>query len=79
MKITVLYFAKLKSVKGLSSETVETQASTIGDLYDELGLSESGGMPKTQVKAALNEAFCDYGKPIREGDTIAFMPPMSGG
>lgn len=79
MKVTVLYFAKLRSIKGVSSESVETRCDTVGDLYRELGLAGDEGLPMSQVKPAVNEAFCEYETPISEGDTIAFMPPMSGG
>ena len=79
MKINVLYFARLKSLKGISSETVETDCQTIDELYQQLGLDKLEGLSKEQVKPAVNEAFCDYAAALKDEDTVAFMPPMSGG
>lgn len=79
MKVTVLYFARLKSLKGTSSETIESDCRTIDELYQHLGLDELDGMSREQLKPAVNEAFCKYSTTIEDGDTVAFMPPMSGG
>jgi len=79
MKVTVLYFAQLKQRRGLSEESLLTDAGTIASLYDSLDEAHSFSMPLKQVKAARNDAFCDPNSPIHDGDTIAFMPPMSGG
>ncbi|MEX0324952.1 MAG: MoaD/ThiS family protein [Puniceicoccaceae bacterium] len=79
MKITVLYFAKLKAVRGVSQETFDTPCQTIRELYESLGLNGASGMPHSQVKPAVNESFCGFDTELNEGDVVAFMPPMSGG
>lgn len=79
MKVTILYFAKLKAIRGLSVEEVDTGCRTVGELYASIGLDGPVGMPRDQVKPAINEVFCDYNRELKEGDVIAFMPPMSGG
>ena len=79
MKITVLYFARLKAERGAPKEEVETRCRTVGELYDSLGLGGPAGMPRDQVKPAVNEKFCTFETELNDGDVVAFMPPMSGG
>jgi molybdopterin synthase sulfur carrier subunit len=79
MKINVLYFAQLKQRRGCADESVETSAATVADLYHSLNEQHGLAMQLDQLKAARNEAICAVDTPLQEGDTIAFMPPMSGG
>ena len=79
MKIEVLYFARLRDLKGRSSESVETDCRTVGDLFESLGIGDFQGVDRTQVKPAINENFCSYEATLSEGDVVAFMPPMAGG
>ena len=79
MKVNVLYFAQLKQRRGCATESVETAATTIAGLYESLDEQHGLDVPLSQLKAARNEAFCPVDTPLEEGDTVAFMPPMSGG
>ena len=79
MKIEVLYFARLRDLKGRASESVESDCRTVGDLYEMLGLGDLEGVIRAQVKPAVNENFCSYEAILSDGDVVAFMPPMAGG
>jgi len=79
MNITVLYFAQLKQNRGLAEESLATEAGTVGELYQLLAREHSLGLPLGQIRTARNEVFCKADSPLVEGDTVAFMPPMSGG
>ena len=79
MRINVLYFAQLKQSRGLAEESVETEAATVGALYQAIAEQHSLDLPIGQIRIARNEAFCPPDTPIEDGDTVAFMPPMSGG
>jgi len=77
--VTVQYFAILREQRGLSSETVDTQAETAGALYEELrarhGFTLSGGLVRTSVNLNL----CPPGTRLSEGDDVVFIPPVAGG
>ena len=79
MTITILYFAQLKQSRGLAEESLDTETATVGALYRTLAEQHSLNLPLGQIRIARNEAFCPPDTPIEDGDTIAFMPPMSGG
>jgi len=79
MKIKVLYFAQLKQSRGQSEDTLETDAATVGELYRTLAEMHHLGLPLEQIRTARNEVFCPATAPLQDGDTVAFMPPMSGG
>lgn len=79
MKISILYFARLKSERGLSFEELETECQTIGELYGSLSKEHGLETPSSHVKVAVNDEFCSPDTRLRDGVTVAFMPPMAGG
>jgi molybdopterin converting factor subunit 1 len=79
MKISILYFAKLKSERGLSYEELEIDCRTVGELYTQLSKEHGLETPSSHVKTAVNDEFCDPETQLKNGDTVAFMPPMAGG
>lgn len=83
MKVTVKYFASIREALGCASEVRETQASTLGALRDELLLqgdayAESLSRGKA-VRLALNQLLSDETAGLKEGDEVAFFPPVTGG
>jgi sulfur-carrier protein len=85
MKIQVRYFASLREALGNSQEThaLPAEVSTVGGLRawlitkgqphaDALALSKA-------VRAALNQLMCDDTTSLKEGDEVAFFPPVTGG
>jgi molybdopterin synthase sulfur carrier subunit len=83
MKITVKYFASIRETIGQGSETLDTQASTLGALRDELiSLSEPHAQSLARGKTlrmALNQVMADETATLVEGAEIAFFPPVTGG
>lgn len=79
MKVHVLYFAQLRQQSGTGEESIETSAETVRELFQEVGQRHSLTLSARHIKAARNEAFCSMETALAENDTIAFMPPMSGG
>jgi molybdopterin synthase sulfur carrier subunit len=72
VKVTVKYFASIREALGQGSETLETSASSVAALRDEL-IARGG------VGAALNQAMSDEGAALAEGCEVAFFPPVTGG
>ena len=80
MNITVLYFASLadKSNKGSEPLTLETGTS-LTELYDSLQNRYQFRQQPTELRVAINDEFASWDEAIKDGDTIAFIPPVAGG
>lgn len=83
--ITLLYFAQLREALGIASEQVELPADirTVGQLTDWLrqrgGSWEEELSPNRPVRAAANQEMANADTPVKDGDEIAFFPPVTGG
>lgn len=77
--ITVLWFAQLRDRRGQEREQVASDAATVRSLYD--GLAERHGLPRPPrgVMVAVNDDLAHWDAALHEGDTVAFLPPVSGG
>lgn len=74
----VLFFAHLRDVVGEESLALNAAGKTVSDLKIEL--TAIYNLPKMEtVMTAINEEFASNDEVIREGDVIAFIPPVSGG
>lgn len=83
MKVSVRYFASIREALGTSSEALETHASTLAQLRDEL-MQRSGaaGMALARgraVRMALNQVMSDESAALTDGCEVAFFPPVTGG
>jgi molybdopterin synthase sulfur carrier subunit len=78
-RVTVLYFASLRDAAGMGSELVETSASDLRGLYDELQTRHQLPFPARQLRVAVNGEFAQWADAPRDGNEIAFIPPVSGG
>lgn len=79
MTIHVSYFAILREQRGLSRETLATPAATPAALYEELRARHGFSLPGERVRAAVNDEFVASTTPLREGDSVVFIPPVAGG
>ena len=83
MKLSVRYFASLRELIGVGSESIETRAATLGGLRDELiarggAYSEALGRERV-VRAALNQTMSDESAALVDGAEVGFFPPVTGG
>jgi molybdopterin synthase sulfur carrier subunit len=81
MSIRVLFFASLADITGIRETTVDAAAATdVMSVFDgfakEFPLLENY---RSSVLFALNSEFARAGSPVRDGDELAFFPPVSGG
>lgn len=83
MQITVRYFASIREALGTGSETVQTQAATLGALRDELlarGAAHAEELARHRaVRTALNQVMADETSALTDGAEVAFFPPVTGG
>ncbi len=83
MQITVRYFAFIREALGTGSETVQTQAATLGALRDELlarGGTHAEALARHRaVRTALNQVMADETSALSDGAEVAFFPPVTGG
>ncbi len=82
MKITVLLFATLKDLAGQSrltlqllpgAATVDTVRRALVALHPQMEANLASAI------AAVNEEYAFAQDPIKDGDEVAFFPPVSGG
>ena len=85
MKLSVLYFARLRDAIGRAREDVEVPVSvtTVGELRVWLG---QRGLPWSRafvevrpIRAAMDQAMAGDATRLREGAEVAFFPPVTGG
>ena len=81
--VQVRLFAALREQAGWSARDVALQGGVATPLtiWEALGL---GADPVAQarpmgVRVAINQQFAGWDTPLRDGDELAFLPPISGG
>jgi molybdopterin synthase sulfur carrier subunit len=83
MNLRVKYFASIREAVGQGSETLQTGATTLAALRDELiarGEPYAGALARGKaVRMALDQAMCEESAPLRDGAEVAFFPPVTGG
>lgn len=83
MALTILYFGKLADAAGRAEETVDLPASITDSealrhwLDQRLGCD--GALAAPTVRIAVNDEIVAGPAPVRDGDEVAFMPPVGGG
>lgn len=75
--IQVRYFAVLRERMGRDGEQLETaQAATVAEVWG----CVSGGAPlPANTLCAINLEYADPAAAVRDGDEVAFFPPVTGG
>jgi molybdopterin-guanine dinucleotide biosynthesis protein A len=76
---SIQYFGLLAERRGLAEETIITASDTPAAIYQEINTRQPLGMAMKDLRAVVNDEFASWDQPLRDGDRIAFLPPMSGG
>lgn len=77
--IHLQYFAILKDKRGEARETLQTEATTAAQLYEELKSRYHFPLSTERLRVAINEEFSDMETPLQENDEIVYIPPVAGG
>lgn len=76
--IEVLLFAQLQEDAGTDKITVDIVGTTVREMREKLA-ADYGLQQINEAMIAINEAYALDEDTIREGDTVAIIPPVSGG
>lgn len=78
-QITLQYFAVFQDQAGRDQETITTAAPTPLSLYEELRERYAFPLFHRVLRVAINDEFSRWDAPLRDCDTVVFLPPVSGG
>ncbi|KZE77779.1 molybdopterin converting factor subunit 1 [Paenibacillus polymyxa] len=76
--IKLYYFAGLREVTGKSEEMADLAGQTVEELCSWI-TDKYRDMPIESIRVALNEEYALPTDVLQDGDTAAFIPPVSGG
>lgn len=77
MAIRVLYFASLRDAMGRPEDILDAhQGATVADIWERVG-GQPGDLAK--LLCAVNMEYAALDAPVRDGDEVAFFPPVTGG
>jgi molybdopterin synthase sulfur carrier subunit len=81
MSIRVLFFASLADIAGVRERRLESaEVTDVISVFNKFA-AEFPAMEahRSSILFALNSEFTRLDAPVRDGDEIAFLPPVSGG
>ncbi|MEC7875532.1 MAG: molybdopterin converting factor subunit 1 [Pseudomonadota bacterium] len=78
MQVTIKYFASLRELMGESSRIINIdEKSSVDDIWQLL--KDSKQVEFDNVMATVNMEYVKNDKELKEGDEVAFFPPVTGG
>lgn len=81
MKIQVLFFGMVKEITGQPDSVVEfDDGATVEAAFEHFAARFPALRPMSRsLVLAVNQQFVPRAHPLKDGDEVAFMPPVSGG
>jgi molybdopterin converting factor subunit 1 len=79
MNYQLLYFASLADRAGCAGEAVQSVATDLSALYEELRIRHGFAMEAGRLRVAVNGRIVDWSHALADSDEVVFLPPVSGG
>jgi molybdopterin synthase sulfur carrier subunit len=81
IRVKALFFGRLKEIIGHAEESLEiSDAASIEQLFAHFAARNPNlAKFRSSLVASCNQEFAAWNTPLRSGDEIAFLPPVSGG
>ncbi len=83
IQVSIKYFASVREALGSSGEQLQTSATSVAQLRDEL-IWRGGAYAQTlargqTLRIALNHTMTEENEALTDGCEVAFFPPVTGG
>ena len=81
MSIRVLFFASIADIVGMRETSIDgAEFKDVKSIFDKFAQEKPAlESYRSSILCALNSEFARPGSPVRDGDEVAFFPPVSGG
>ncbi len=80
MKVTIKLFAVYRDILGKPELAMEVKVgTTVSDLFDQMLHDKAEAALRESTMFAVNETYVTADTVLKNGDRVAFIPPVSGG
>ena len=80
MRIRLLYFAVLRDIAGKRDDVMDVpEGTSAADIWQRFREEHGELRDYKQPMTAVNETYADADQVLRDGDELAFIPPVAGG
>ncbi len=81
MRVRIRLFASLREAVGRSEIELDlAEGATAEEAWERLaGQHPSLAARRARLTAAVNRTYAPFDTPLRDGDELVFVPPVSGG
>lgn len=78
--IQILYFASLAEKAGRDEEMLSVdERATLGEIYGQLKDKYQFDLAQNELAIAINHHIGNWQLSVKQGDVVAFIPPVAGG
>ncbi len=79
IELKVEYFALFRSCAHKGEEYLHMDSTNPADLYERLRVRYRFPITKERIHLVVNDEYSRWDKPLKQGDRVVFIPPVSGG
>ena len=77
MSVNVKYFASLRETMGRPGDQVSVSGvTTVEKIWQ---LATNNRLRPERLLVAVNQEYADFTRRVKDGDEVAFFPPVTGG